>query len=668
MSAGLKEAELKFLQVTHYATPRRLSVLITGLSTIKEGKYILKKGPAKHLAYDKEGQPTPQTLGFAKSCGVEPSALEIMQTANGSWLAYRSKQKNQATIELLPKIAEQALANLPIRKKMRWGNKNTTFVRPVHWVVAIFGQEIVDCQILNIVTSNKTFGHRFHHPQPITLRSANSYLKQLEKTGKVIADYNKRKTLIRNKIQQTANKINGVVLLDEQLLDEVNSLVEWPIAILGKFEPHYLTLPKKVLIAAMQDHQKYFPVLDKNNNLLPYFISIINIDSKSEQVIREGNQRVLTARLHDANFFYQQDNKISLAKLRNKLKKVIFHEKLGNLYDKSERITALATSMVINFPKTDEKLVRRAGELSKCDLLTYIVGEFPTLQGSIGNYYAIRDGECTEVAIALEEQYLPRFAGDAIAKSEIGKIISIVEKMDSLVGMFAIGEIPTGNKDPFALRRSAIGILRTIIEGELSLNVATCLKNAVTNYDKKIIGNKKQQDTLVAQIFNFMMGRLRNYYTEQGIEVDHFSAVLAQQPEKPYNLHQRLQAVVKFLQLPQAKILIVASKRITNILKSEDRSAHTELKKDRLIEPSEQQLAQALATMQLKIKPLLDSHEYVQALNELISLTNDINRFFDEVKIMCDDQSLRQNRLTLLQEINRLFLNIADLSKLQVVT
>lgn len=615
--------------------------------------------------------PTPATLGFAKSCGVEPSALETIQTANGIWLAYRSQKENQATTKLLPKIVEQALANLPILKKMRWGNKKTAFIRPVHWVVAIFGQEIVNFQIFDKVTSNKTFGHRFHYPKPITLRSANTYLKQLEKTGKVIADYNKRKTLIREKVQQTADTINGSAVLDEQLLNEVNSIVEWPIAILGKFEKHYLSLPQKILIACMQDHQKYFPVRDKNNNLLPYFISIANIESKSEQVIREGYQRILAARLHDADFFYKQDSKTSLDKLQEKLKKVMFHKNLGNLYDKSQRIASLATSMAINFSKIDEKLIQRASKLCKCDLLTDMVGEFPELQGSIGNYYAIRDGECTEVATAIEEQYLPRFAGDDIAKSDLGKIIAIVEKMDHLVGMFAIGEIPTGDKDPFALRRSAIGILRTIIEGKLSLNLVTCLQNAVANYNKKIIGNKKQQDALVAQIFNFMMGRLRNYYTEKGIEVDYFSAVLAQNPEEPYDLHQRLQAVLKFLQLPQAKTLIATSKRITNILKSEDKSAYTELKKELLIDPSEKQLAKTLAAIQVKIKPLLDNYKYTQVFHvfsESNSFTNDIDKFFDEVKIMCDDQSLRQNRLALLQELNKLFLNIADISKLQVVT
>ena len=643
-------------------------MLITGLTIIKDGKSILKKGPAKHIAYGKDGSPTPATLGFAKSCGIQPSALETIENSNGSWLAYRSQQKSQATITLLPKIMEQAISNLPMGKKMRWGDKKTAFIRPVHWVVAMFDQEIVDCRIFNIIVSNKTFGHRFHYPKPISLRSANSYLKQLQETGKVIANHNQRKTLIKEKIQQITEQINGVALLDEQLLDEVNALVEWPIAILGEFEKHYLDLPKKILIAAMQDHQKYFPVLDKNNDLLPYFISIANIESKSEQIIRAGYQRVLTARLHDADFFYQRDGETSLAQLCNQLKKVIFHKKLGNLYDKSQRIALLASSMLINFPKVDQKLARRASELCKCDLLSYMVGEFPALQGSIGKYYAIRDGECIELADAIEEQYLPRFAGDDIAKSDLGQLIAIAEKMDSLVGMFAINEIPTGDKDPFALRRSAIGILRTIIEGELSLNLISCLQNAVINYDEKIIGNKKQQAILVAKIFDFMMKRLRSYYVDQGIGVDHFSAVLAQQPEKPYDLHQRIQAIIKFLQLPQATNLIVASKRITNMLKSQDEPSYTELKNELLIEPSEQQLAQTLATTQVKIKPLLDGYEYVEVLNTCTQLTDHVNKFFDQVKIICDDQLLQQNRVLLLQKLRELFSSIADISQLQVVT
>jgi len=660
---GLEKAELDFAEVNYFATPRRLTVMITGLDTAQADKEVLKRGPAVKAAYNDAGEPTPATLGFAKSCGAEIAELETMETDKGSWLTYLAQEKGKTTVELIAEIAETALSRLPIPKRMRWGTGSIEFVRPVHWVVAMFGTETIDCSILGIKAGNQTFGHRFHHPDAIQLKSADSYLQQLEETGKVIADFDRRKTVIKEAVEKVAEEASGQAVIDKDLLNEVTALVEWPAVISGVFDKKYLSLPNEVLIATMQDHQKYFPVVDKKNNLLPCFITVANIESKSPDVIRQGNQRVITPRLSDAEFFWQRDNETTLADLRTKLAGVVFQQKLGSLYDKSERIASLATT-IANLLGADIKLAERAAALSKCDLLTELVAELPELQGIIGRYYAINNGEDKEVATALDEQYMPRFAGDQIPQTKTGQIISIADKLDTLVGIFAIGKAPTGDKDPFALRRAALGVLRIMIEGKLELDLDTCLEEAVENY-ADLAKDKLAKDELVSQVFDFMMERLRRYYVDQDISVDNFEAVLMRKPVQPYDFHRRLNAVVQFRKLPEAESLAAANKRIGNILKQADNQDNIQISDSLLKEDAEQKLAAALKAIVKKVTPLLDNSEYEQALSELAGLKNDVDTFFDDVMVLCDDVALKNNRLALLSQLSNLFLKTADISRLQ---
>ena len=663
MRNGLEKAELAFAEVNHYATPRRLAVTITALDTAQADKEVLKRGPAIKDAYDDAGKPTPAALGFAKSCDVDISELETMETDKGSWLTYLAMEKGKATVELITEITETALSRLPIPKRMRWGTGNVEFVRPVHWVVAMFGTKIIDCSILGIKAGNQTFGHRFHHPAPIQLKSAESYLQQLEETGKVFADFNRRKTIIREEVNKVADEVNGQAVIDENLLDEVTSLVEWPVVFSGIFEKKYLTLPNEVLIATMQGHQKYFPVVDSENNLLPCFITVANIESKSPDAIRQGNQRVITPRLNDAEFFWQRDNETTLADLRKKLDDVVFQQKLGSLHDKSERISSLAINMA-NLLGSDRKLAERAAALSKCDLLTELVAELPELQGVIGRYYAINNGEDKEVAVALDEQYMPRYAGDQIPQTITGQIISIADKLDTLVGIFAIGKAPTGDKDPFALRRAALGVLRIMIEGKLDLDLDVCLKTAVENY-ADIAKDKHAKDDLVSQVFDFMMERLRRYYVDQNISTDNFEAVLMRKPVQPYDFHRRLNAVVQFRKLPEAESLAAANIRIGNILKQVENQDNIQFSDGLLKEDAERKLAASLNAIMKKVTPLLDNSEYEQALSELAGLKNDVDTFFDDVMVLCDDDELKNNRLALLNRLSKLFLKTADISRLQ---
>ena len=663
MRDGLDKAELGFTEINHFASPRRLTVMITELVTAQADKEVLKRGPAIKAAYDDEGKPTSAALGFAKSCGADIADLETLETDKGSWLSYLAQETGKKTVELIPGIAETALSRLPIPKRMRWGTGSIEFVRPVHWVVAMFGKETIDCSILGIKAGKQTFGHRFHHPAPIKLKSAESYLQQLEETGKVIADFDRRKTLIKNGVEKVAAEANGKAILDKDLLDEVTALVEWPVVFSGVFDKKYLILPNEVLIATMQAQQKYFPVVDKENILLPCFIAVANIESKSPDVIRIGNQRVITPRLSDAEFFWQRDNKIPLADLRKKLSDVVFQQKLGSLHDKSERITSLAIYMA-DLLDADTTLAERAAALSKCDLLTELVAELPELQGVIGRYYAINNGEAKEVAAALDEQYMPRFAGDQIPQTKTGQIISIADKLDTLVGIFAIGKAPTGDKDPFALRRAALGVLRIMIEGKLDLDLDACLKKAVENY-ADLAKDKLAIDNLVSQVFNFMMERLRRYYVDQDISADNFEAVLMRKPVHPYDFHRRLNAVVQFRKLPEAESLAAANKRIGNILKQVEIQDNIQFSDDLLKEDAEQKLATALNAIREKVTPLLDNSEYEQALSELAGLKNDVDTFFDDVMVLCDDVALKNNRLALLSQLSNLFLKTADISRLQ---
>lgn len=660
----LSEAGLEFAALTYYATPRRLAVMVSELESEQKDKMVRRRGPSLSVAYDATGQPTSAALGFARSCRAILSDLEHEETDKGNWLSYLGKEKGQATVMLVPHIVESALLGLPIPKKMRWGSASFEFVRPVHWFVALFGSLLIDCSVLGIRSTRQSFGHRFCSEGAITLQSATDYVLQLQQAGKVIVDFDQRKELIRTAVNKTADEAGGKALLSDDLLNEVTALVEWPVAILGNFDKRFLTLPREVLIATMQDHQRYFPLVDYDAALLPCFVSIINIESKSPQRVRLGNERVILPRLSDAEFFWQQDIQSSLADFRPRLKDVIFQQKLGSLYDKSERLISLITK-VADDCAVDKSLLRRAAFLSKCDLLTQMVNELPKLQGMMGRYYAIHDGENEAVALALAEQYMPCFAGDAVATSSIGQLLSIADKLDTLVGIFAIGQVPTGDKDPFALRRIALGVLRTIIESKLPLDIWDCLHYALDNYPLALIGNRQKKDGLLVQIFDFLMDRLRSYYIERATPIDNFMAVLACKPTRPYDFELRLCAVAEFMKLPQAESLIAANKRVANMLKLHGGDDKVEFIEALLQEDAERQFAAELAISRKRVSALLDDKAYTTALTELAELKCYIDAFFDNVMVICDDLDLRNNRLTLLKQWQALFFTIADVSKLQ---
>ena len=659
LGTGLDQAGLGYTEIKPYATSRRLAAMVTELASAQADKKITKRGPSLTAAYDDTGQPTPAALGFAKSCGVDISAIETMENDQGRWLCYSIRETGKQTIDLIAEIVETALTDLPIPKRMRWGDGDIEFIRPVHWALILYGKEKVKCTVLGVTADNKTNGHRFHCPNPITLETADDYCRQLEKIGKVIVDFKQRKTMIEQAVKAKARALGGIPLLDTELLNETTALVEWPVIISGKFAENFLQLPREVLAVVMQTQQKYFPVMGKNNHLLPSFIAVTNIESKAPELIRHGNERVIAARLADAEFFWRQDQTTSLADLTKKLASIVFQQKLGHLGDKTRRITALAKYLAkqLNY---DTLAAQRAGELCKCDLLTGMVNEFPELQGIMGRYYALNNGESQEIAQALDEHYMPRDAKGQLPRTPTGQILAIADKLDTLVGMFAIGKAPTGAKDPFALRRAALGILRIIIEGKLDLDLKASLEQAAENYAEINI-----KATIISKIFDFMTERLRQYYFELGIALDSFAAVLARRPVKPYDFHQRLHAITEFRKLPEAESLVAANKRISNILKKAKSWQGTPFNPALLQEQAEKTLAEALSELSQQIKPLLAQGNYQTTLSNLAILKNAVDAFFDEVMVMCDDETLRNNRLALLAELRDLFLKTADLSKLQ---
>lgn len=661
---GLSECKLGFADVMYYATPRRLAVMVSELESEQPDRVVQKKGPAMNVAYDDAGQPTVAALGFARSCGIAVNALDKVVTDKGSWLSYSAKEIGLSTAVLVPSIVESTLATLPIAKKMRWGVNDVEFVRPVHWFVALFGSSLIECSVFGVGSTRQTFGHRFHCPQAIHLESATDYLPQLRNLGKVIADFAERKEIIRQAMDKVADDVDGKVLLSDDLLNEVTALVEWPVAILGTFDKRFLSLPREVLIATMQDHQKYFPLVDSDGSLLPCFVSVVNVESKFPQQIRAGNERVIVPRLSDAEFFWQQDSQRMLVDLRPELANVVFQQQLGSIYEKSERLVSLVVA-IADGSAVDVTLLKRAAALSKCDLLTHMVTEFPALQGIMGRHYAIQNGEDGVVALALAEQYMPRFAGDAVATSEVGQLLAIADKLDTLVGIFAIGEVPSGDKDPFSLRRMALGVLRTAIEMKLNVDIQECLRHAVANYPQELMGDQQQQDELLTQVLDFMMDRLRGYYVEKATPVDHFLAVLACRPTKPYDFDLRITAVAEFRKLPQAEALIAANKRVANILKQHQGKDVVEFDKGLLESGAEQKFSVALDVSRDQVNTLLHDREYTVALGELAGLRVCIDEFFDNVMVMCDDLALRNNRIALLRRLHVLFLGIADVSRLQ---
>ncbi|MBT3813175.1 MAG: glycine--tRNA ligase subunit beta [Gammaproteobacteria bacterium] len=654
---GLTHADLSFGESIAYATPRRLAVLIKDLVSSQADKRIEKRGPALQAAFNAEGEPSKASLGFAKSCGTTVEQLSTVKTDKGEWLSFTQKVKGQASVALIPEIISKSISQLPIAKRMRWGSSNIEFVRPVHWAVLLYGQDIINTEILGLSTSNTTYGHRFHAPEAITIDAPLRYESILLEQGKVIADFNQRMQLIRDAANSAASAVDGIAHIEEDLLEEIAALNEFPVPITGTFDTRYLALPDEVLITTMQINQKYFPVKNARGDLLAHFITFSNIESKKPESIQKGNERVVMPRLADAEFFWDQDRKLRLEERVEQLGSIIFQKKLGSLADKSQRVENLA-EFIANSIDTDADHVRRAAKLAKTDLVTNMVEEFGSLQGLMGRYYALADGESVEVAQAIEEQYYPKGSGSPTASSATGQILSIAEKIDTLTGIFSAGLIPSGDKDPYALRRSALGALRTMIENKLEIHLIECVDFALTQFTHEFDLGKTR-----GLVIPFIFERLKGYCLDQGFTADEFEAVVAVLPTEPYDFMRRLQAVQNFRGLAEAESLAAANKRISNILRKSDNKPAESVGK--LAEAAEIALLASAEQAEKDVAPLLASKDYQAALNRLAGLRAEVDTFFDDVMVMCDDLDLRANRLALLTKLSRLFLQIADISRLQ---
>ena len=657
---GLKKAELTFDDIRPYATPRRLALVISKLQTKQPDRVVERRGPAVTAAFDEEGNPTKALLGFAGSCGVEVDDLDTMKTDKGAWLVFKQEQVGATAAELLPEIIQQALNDLPIPKRMRWGDLPGEFVRPVHWLIVLLGDEIVPMDLLGVTADRFTRGHRFHYPQPIRVSSPMTYAPQLETEGHVMVDFEARKEAIEGQVKELADKLKGTAIINPELLEEVTGLVEWPVALAGNFDQRFLELPPEALISSMEGHQKYFAVEAKDGKLLPHFITVSNIASQDPAQVIAGNERVILPRLSDAAFFWDTDRKRALADHQEQLKTIVFQNKLGTVYDKSQRVASLAAEIAAQIDGQPQ-LAERAAKLAKCDLVTEMVGEFPELQGIMGRYYARLDGEDNEVAEALDEQYQPRFAGDDLPATRTGQAVSLAEKLDTLTGLFGIGQPPSGVKDPFALRRAALGVLRIMIEKSLDLDLTRLLDKAAASFDGTLSENDVSE-----QVMQYFFDRLRGYALEQGFKADEFEAVLTVRPTRPLDFMQRLKAVAAFRKLEQAESLAAANKRIGNILRKNDsETAEPEVKDSLLQEAAEKALAEKVSEAKRELAPLSAKADYTGVLNYLAGMRETVDSFFDDVMVMADDEMVRQNRLALLNQTRALFLGVADISCLQ---
>ncbi len=657
--AGLDNAGLEHGDIISYAAPRRLALLVENLATRQPDRKIEKRGPAVQAAFDSDGNPSKAAEGFARSCGVGVEELSRLKTDKGEWLAYQIEEKGKAAAELLPEIAETALARLPIPKHMRWGRSEALFVRPVHWLLFLHGEDVVPCTLLDAPAGAESYGHRFHHPEAISIHTPAEYADKLESVGKVIAHFETRRDNIRAQVEKVAETLGGQADIDPALLDEVTALNEWPVAITGSFEERFLEVPAEALILTMKKNQKYFPLFDEQGRLMNHFITIANIDSPKPEVIAEGNERVIRPRLADAMFFWEQDGKQKLENHIESLKSVVFQKDLGSMFDKTRRVAALST-WIAGQTGADQTLVERAAMLSRCDLMTDMVGEFADMQGIMGRYQAQRDGEPEEVATALEEFYLPRYSGDRLPATPTGIALSLAEKTDTLMGIFGIGMKPTGDKDPFALRRSALGLLRIVREHSLTLNVDELLQQA-----ENTLGTLIKEPDAKDQVRQFLMDRLRVLLGDEGVGSQLFEAVAAVNPGHIPDLEARIQAVRHFQELPEAESLAAANKRIRNILRKSNDTIPETVDASLLQEAAEKALYQILQSLEAKVSPLIAQSEYTQALKTLSELREPVDRFFDDVMVNVDDPTLRANRLALLQSLAGLFLQVADISALQ---
>lgn len=662
ITALLDENRLGHGEVQVYATPRRLAVLVDDLASSQEDREILLKGPPVSVAFDKDGNAKPAALAFAKKCGVEVADLGRETSEKGEWLSYLSAEAGARAAELLPTIVQKALDQLPIPRRMRWGAGNTEFVRPVHWLLMLYGRNVVEGEVLGLTAANKTRGHRFHAPGDLAVGSPDQYLSVLEKKGRVLADFAARRRRIVEMVDEAARAAGGRASGDLALFDEVTALNEWPVSVTGSFAEEYLRLPKEVIVATLTGHQRYFPVTDKEGALLPLFITIANIESEQPARVRDGNERVIRPRLADAAFFWETDRQVPLADRAAALGNVVYQQGLGSIADKSARVASLAEVIAeeIDAPHDD---VVRASLLAKCDLLTGMVSEFPELQGTMGRYYALADGESPDVAAAVGEQYLPRFAGDALPQGRVGMALAIADKLDTITGIFALDKRPTGSRDPFGLRRAALGLIRIIVENELELDLEDLIRRAAKSQPVKTA----DRDELCAAIFDFIAERLRAWYLERfEVRPEMFEAVRARNPGSLLDFDRRIKAVAAFSRLDAAASLAAANKRIANILRQAEGASAKALKEARLVDAAEIALHAAMVSASEALDPLLARRDYAEALSALVPLREPVDRFFDEVMVMTDDAALQKNRLALLASLRDRFLEIADISLLSL--
>ncbi|MFB1116448.1 glycine--tRNA ligase subunit beta [Dickeya dadantii] len=663
-TAELDAAGLGYQSVNWFAAPRRLALKVAGLSASQPDREVEKRGPAIAQAFDAEGKPTKAAEGWARGCGITVDQAERLTTDKGEWLLFRAQVKGEAAQALLPGMVSTALAKLPIPKLMHWGDKETQFVRPVHTVTLLLGDELVPGTVLGIDSARTIRGHRFMGEPEFTIDNADQYPQILLERGKVLADYEARKAKIKADAEDAARNIGGNADLSDSLLEEVTSLVEWPVVLTAKFEEKFLAVPAEALVYTMKGDQKYFPVYDNSGKLMPNFIFVANIESKDPQQIIAGNEKVVRPRLADAEFFFNTDRKKRLEDHLPRLETVLFQQQLGTLRDKTDRIAALA-GWVAEQIGADVNHAKRAGLLSKCDLMTNMVFEFTDTQGVMGMHYARHDGEAEDVAVALNEQYQPRFAGDELPSSPVACALAIADKMDTLAGIFGIGQHPKGDKDPFALRRAALGALRIIVEKRLPLDLQTLTEEAVRLYGDKLSAINAGNANVVDDVIEFMLGRFRAWYQEEGHSVDTIQAVLARRPTRPADFDARVKAVSHFRTLEQAEALAAANKRVSNILAKSTETLNDSVQAALLKENEEIQLATYVTALTSKLAPWFAEGRYQEALGELAQLREPVDNFFDKVMVNADDQQVRINRLTLLNELRNLFLKVADISVLQ---
>ncbi|WP_440877395.1 glycine--tRNA ligase subunit beta [Thalassotalea sp. PLHSN55] len=658
IKSQLDAADLAYQDITWFATPRRLAIKVIALQACQQDKVVEKRGPAVNVAFDENGEPSRAAQGWAKSNGITVEQAQRLTTDKGEWLLHKATVAGKTVAELIPDMVKVAVNKLPIPKPMRWGAGRTQFIRPVHTLTLLFGEQLIAGEVLSVKSNVSSQGHRFHHHGLVTLTHADNYEAQL-KEAFVMVDYHARQSLISEQIEQAAKALNGEALVDQALLDEVTALVEWPVVLVGSFDEEFLQVPAEPLIYSMKDHQKYFPVQDAKGNLLNQFIFVTNIESKDPSQVIKGNEKVIRPRLADAEFFFKTDKKQTLENRLASLESVLFQKQLGTLKEKSVRIANLSSFIAAKLEENVEH-AHRAGLLCKTDLMSDMVLEFPQVQGTMGKYYAQHDGEPEAVAQALEDQYRPRFSGDSLPQGNIGCAVAIADKVDTLVGIFGINQPPKGDKDPFALRRAAIGIIRIIIEKGLALDIAEIVQQAIDSYADKL-----SNDNTLADVIAFVMGRFRAYYQEQDIAVDIIQAVLAKSPTAPLDFEKRIKAVSHFRALEEASALAAANKRVGNILAKFKGELFSEFNVELATEDAEKALAQAFTEVNSTVAPLLAAKDYQQALTELALLKAPIDNFFDSVMVMADDEQVKTNRLTLLNEIRNSFFAIADISVLQ---